>query len=47
MMHGTQSHIESPQENLRSIGMMTSKYISLVLDPNGPKLEYDVSASLN
>ncbi|CAN7939135.1 unnamed protein product [Ixodes hexagonus] len=41
LLHGVQSHIESPEEWVRTYGMVVAEQLSNVLQPEGPKLNFD------
>lgn len=41
LLHGVQSHIESPEEWVRTYGMVVAEQLSKVLQPEGPKLNFE------
>lgn len=41
LLHGVQSHISSPEEWVRLYGMITAEQFSAVLQPEGPKLNFE------
>ncbi|XP_022246776.1 telomere length regulation protein TEL2 homolog isoform X3 [Limulus polyphemus] len=45
LLHGVEIHIGSPDNSVRTLGMVVGENISKVLDPEGPKLvfEYEVT----
>ncbi|XP_065310493.1 telomere length regulation protein TEL2 homolog [Dermacentor albipictus] len=45
LLHGVQSHISSPDEWVRLYGMITAEQFSAILQPEGPKLNFEYNCN--
>ena len=44
MMPGIQVHLDSPLPKVRRLGMIVAEAVSTTLDPEGPKLAFEVGS---